>query len=229
MWLVVATALSLTPCPQAVAKSVQHEFTEAWNQRLARYSQEFETARSALPAAMAAFLTADESNAPDLQAKFNALMAASDDLGYRAGRAQMSQSLLKFMDSKPSAERGDLWLQEQVDILGQSGKKARADLDRVKAMKVGENGATADSLLNSLGMAVFFGGAVRGQAEELSLINENLRTYYRVKSQQDAKRRAIWSDALRNIAQSFQDQSRANTGWTAHCTTFGGTTNCSGQ
>ena len=159
MWLVVATALSLTPCPQAVAKSVQHEFTEAWNQRLARYSQEFETARSALPAAMAAFLTADGSNAPDAQAKFNALMAASDDLGYRAGRAQMSQSLLKFMDSKPSAERGDLWLQEQVDILGQSGKKARADLDRVKAMKVGENGATADSLLNSLGMAVFFGGA----------------------------------------------------------------------
>jgi hypothetical protein len=178
---------------------------------------------------MAAFLAAGESNAPDVQAKFNALTAASDDLGYRAGRAQMSQSLLKFMDSKPSAERGELWLQEQINTLGQSAKKARADLDRVNAMKIGDNGTSADSLLNDFGMAIFFGGAVRGQAEELSLINENLRAYYRVKNQQDAERRAVWSDALRNIGQSFQDQSRANTGWTALCTTFGRTTNCPGQ
>lgn len=231
MWLVVATALSLTPCPQAVAKSVQHEFTEAWNQRLARYSQEVETAKSALPTAMAAFRAAAASNAPDLPAKLNALLAASDNLGYRAGRAQMSQTFLQFMAGKPSAERGELWLQEQMDILVQSDKQSRAEFDRVKALKVGENGTTADSLLSSSGAAVFTGGTVRGQVEELSLINENLRTYYRAKGQQDARRRAAWSEALKNIGQSFQDQSRANlnTGWSAHCSTFGSTTNCTGN
>jgi len=227
--VVAAAATLLSPTTIAAAKSVHSEFMTAWTERYTRYDQEYKASQSALKVAGDQFWTAAAANAPDLRSKLDALYAASDDLGYRAGRAEMNQTLLQFIDKKPSAERAELWLQDQMDKLRQAQAATKGQFERAAAMKVGENGATSQTIISSTGTAIFTGGTIRGQVAELALINDNLATYYQAKTQQDAERRARWRAALGAMGQSLQAQAQANRGWMAHCTTVGNSTNCMGM
>lgn len=226
-----AAIVVMSPTGTATAKSVHSEFMEAWSQRHDRYDGEFKTAQAGLKSASEQLWAAAAANAPDLRAKLDALFSATDDLGYRAGRADMNQTLLQFIEKKPSAERAELWLQDQMDKMRQAQAAAKEAFDRASAIKIGENGETEQSKLTSMGKAIFAGGTLRGQTAELTLINDNLATYYQAKTQQDAERRARWRAALGAFGQSMQAQAQAqaNRNWMAHCTTVGNSTNCMGM
>lgn len=231
--IIAAAAVMMSPAGTSAAKSVHSEYMEAWGERHDRYDGEFKTAEAGLKTAGEQFWAAAAANAPDLRARLDALFAATDDLGYRAGRAEMNQSLLQFIANKPSAQRADLWLQDQMDKMRQAQAAAKGQFDQASAIKIGENGETPQSKLTSMGKAIFAGGALRGQTAELTLINDNLATYYQAKTQQDAERRARWRAALGAFGQSMQAQAQAqaqaNRSWTAHCTTVGNSTNCMGM
>jgi len=151
---------------------------------------------------------------------------STDEVGYLAGRSQLSSDLIAFMKKKPSAERAELWLQEQIHRLTDEQNVLQVDVDNLGKMKVGENGVTSEALFKANGMIVFKQGTLRGQIEELILMNDNLGSYYRAKGQQDADRRQKWAAILGSIGQSLQQQSTVNQSRMINCTTTGNTTNC---
>ncbi|HMU20650.1 MAG TPA: hypothetical protein PKC48_00090 [Sphingorhabdus sp.] len=224
---VIALGLLLAnPVYVAQAKSVHSEFVEAWQERLKRYEASSVLAGQQLQSDAHLFFNTPAPDEATTIAKLEAVFKSTDEVGYLAGRSQLSSDLIAFMKKKPSAERAELWLQEQIHRLTDEERALKVEVDSVGQMKIGDNGVTTESLFKANGMAVFKQGALRGQIEELALMNDNLGSYYRAKGQQDADRRQKWAAILGSIGQSLQQQSNDNRSRMVNCTTTGNTTNC---
>lgn len=223
---VVATLMVTAPSQELAARSVHSEFVEAWQERLKRYELSSDNAGEKLKSRAQEFFNSEGVDDSILQTRLAAVFDATDEVGVLSGRSQLSSDLIALMKKKPSAERAELWIQEQVHRLTEEDKSIKTEFDALSKMKVGENGVTSESLFKANGMAIFKLGALRGQIEELALLNDNLASYYQAKNQQDADRRQKWKAILGSIGNSLQQQSNYNRSRMINCTTVGNSTNC---
>lgn len=223
---ILAALVTAMPMQPLLARSVHTEFVEAWQERLKRYELSSEKAGEQLKSRAQDFFGSSDTDETVLQAKLAAVFDATDEVGVLAGRSQLSSDLITLMKKKPSAERAEFWIQEQVHRLTDEDKSLKTEFDALSRMKIGENGVTSQSLFKANGMAVFKLGTLRGQIEELALVNDNLASYYQAKNQQDADRRQKWKAILGSIGNSLQQQSTYNRSRMINCTTVGNSTNC---
>lgn len=224
--LAAFAAMAFLTAPAVEAKSVSKEFQEAWADREHRYAARADEAKAQLPIAMASLNSADN-DAASTKARLDQLLKVTFGLGYNSARAQVVTDTKAFIDKKPSAERAQLWLQDQADQLRERARSADEKAAVLKTQKLGQNGATTQSMLKNIGMAVFEAATVKGLADELGLIDQNLAIYYPAKNAEDQRRRQARAAVLGAIGQAMQTS--ANQGWMATCTRAGPTTTCMGN
>lgn len=224
--LAAFAAMAFLTAPAVEAKSVSKEFQEAWADREHRYAARADEAKAQLPIAMASLNSADN-DAASTKARLDKLLKVTFDLGYNSARAQVVTDTKAFIDKKPSAERAQLWLQDQADQLRERAQSADEKAAVLKTQKLGQNGATTQSMLKNIGMAIFEAATVKGLADELGLIDQNLAIYYPAKNAEDQRRRQARAAALGAIGQAMQ--ASANQGWAATCTRADQTMSCMGN
>jgi len=222
----LALSLVVVPVSGATAKSVSKEFQEAWTEREQRYAARYREAEDQLPAALAALNdpNADPATTKD---RLDRALRTTFDLGYNSARTQVVTETKAFVEKKPSAERAQLWLQEQADQLRERARSADEKAAVVKNQTPENDSASLQARLKNLGMAVFEAATVKGMADELTLIDQNLAIYYPAKNAEDQRRRQARAAVLGAIGQAMQ--ASANQGWMATCTRAGPTTTCMGN
>ena len=223
---VLALLLSTLPVGTSLAKSVSKEFQEAWAEREQRYAARMEEARTQLPIAMAA-LNSPGNDESSTKARLDHLLKVTFELGYNSARAQVLSDTQAFIYRKPSPARAQLWLQEQAEKLRERAQSAESKAETVKNQKLGLDGATTQTMLRNMGLAVFETATVKGMADEIGLIDQNLTLYYPAKDAEDQRRRQSRAAILGAIGKSMQET--ANQGWMATCTRAGPTTTCMGN
>jgi hypothetical protein len=156
---------------------VSKEFPEAWTDREQRYAARYREAEGQLPAALAALNdpNADPATTKD---RLDRALRTTFDLGYNSARTQVVTETKAFVEKKPSAERAQLWLQEQADQLRERARSADEKAAIVKNQTSQDDSTTLQARLKNLGMAVFEAATVKGMADELTLIDQNLAIYY---------------------------------------------------
>lgn len=232
--LALAFVLCLTaPLGTAEAKSVQKEFVETWTARDARYQADYSSQVDTANASVDAFVKAanTDSSPDDVGTLFSVAMDRVHEASITLGRGKTVHELLELAERKPSAARGELWMQEQVDLL------------RQRQSNLNELQETMTNLGSSAGLSkivevtqkwVQAHGELQGRTEELSLLDLNLASYFKARGEEQAIRSANRRAVFAGIARALQDIP-ANTAMPmigpvrTTCRTFGGVTNCRSQ
>lgn len=229
--IILAVAL-VSASPSIVeAKSVQKEFSQAWEQRDQRYVASTQTALSASETAWNAF--ASNTDADQTFLKLKAAFDATYQARYHEGRQHFLRDFRIHLFSKPSRQITELWMQERIEQIRLSSEGAQrqfatlsqikfTDTDKVKAYIGGSEQALIES------------GHAHGAIDELKLINQNLTVYYQAKDVEDVRnfqRRAAIANALSagftNMGNQYYAAAQRN--WSARCTTINNVISCSGN
>lgn len=208
------------------AESTHKEFSEAWEARETRYSEQFDAANSMAKEKSNEYFQAIIAKKEDVSAETKAMMDAIEASSYLYARGRTLMFLREHMKSKPSAAKTELWMQEMLDLLQGSAKEADRRWAEFNAMKPGDD---LRAYFAALEVALIQSGQTKGEMDELTLIDQNLASYYEARSVEQAKRRTARAAFLSAIGASLQQSSSqavfAPTVRT-RCTTFGGVTNC---
>lgn len=233
--LALAISIPILPIQLAEARSVQDDYQEAWAGRLARYQAEADTGKSAVEAANAKLGTLAE-NDPATSQTVTALFDGVEQWGFAVGRKTALGELQKFMATKPSSQRAELWMQDQSDMIRQFADKTGADAKAIGAMKIGEGGVTVESAFIAYREFRYRLGATRGLLSELELVDKNIASFFQAKSEQDERRRAKRAAFFGAIGEALQENERNNAAmlggsspWMATCSQWGNRTECRGN
>lgn len=226
----VIALLALVSGTGVHARSVHAEFEEAWSARDARYQVQYSSQADAANVAMTSFTDSIKTDASaDVTAElFRVAMDRVHVAAITRGRGKAINELNQLVEKKPSAARGELWMQEQVSGLHQ--RNVEVTRLQVEMQKLsGASGLIA--IVDAMQRWTDGHGELVGRTQELALIDENLSSYYKARSaensQRAASRRAFFAglgDALRDNAA----QAHSPTSWPIQttCRAFGGTTSC---
>lgn len=224
--LVFAVALLAAPISApspAIARNVQKEFAEAWSQREQRYSAAFDSASKAQAAAIDAFTTASQAHSPEAKDLLVSVFDSADAYGAAAGRRAALADFNTLIKDKPSAARIDMWMQEQMAKLKEMGDTAKRDIEALRTA----DAAAPDAIVNAL-KAISYQGLVRGAVQEMSLIDQNLSSYFQAKSSEDLARRQARARFFGALGAALQQSGQTNfpNARMTQCHTTGATTNC---
>lgn len=228
--LLLLCALALQPLgvTPAQAENVRSEFVKAWTEREGQYANQAEAANAHQQAAIQTLAEVSQPNAPDAEPKLKAVLDAASGYGFLNGRRAAIGGFRAFFASKPSQARTEMWMQEQVNYLQGLSRKADSDFNAVRALKPAE---TPDYLMTVL-KAIAMNGLVRGATEETQLIDQNLAVFFQAKTADDARRRQARAAFFGALGASLQQSAQLpafQPTRNVRCTTFGNTTNCSGN
>jgi hypothetical protein len=206
--------------PAAIAASTYKEFGQAWAQRDARYVEEHGRLDKVAREATAHFLKAPASPAA-LEAMMTSIKAAS----YADGRGNMLRDLRIAMDSKPSSAGIEMWLQERIDGVRRETEVVQAKFDGVRSID-----PNTDRYLEEVVAAVVMSATLRGKAEELRLLEQNLSSYLRAQGEEDIQRREARARVLGAIGAALSQPAFAmppvQPRRTTNCQTYGALTQC---
>lgn len=226
----IIAGLLLVSATSVSAKSVQQEFKAAWVEREAIYQADEEKSQAALIQSIEAFNDNIGVSEEEDKRDIFQMLDVTQDLGYRQGRLVMIQSLIAFMETKPSPSRMEMWLQEQTDTVKLQEPSIRAQYITAAEMDASKEPEGGIAIVKAHGLARLSHGQFLGQVDELLLINQNVNTYFSALSAQDQRRAAKRADFFARLgaaARSF-DAPQSNN-WSATCTQMGMFTNCHGN
>ena len=219
MRLILLVLMSLTMATPVVA-SVYKDFVKVWDERDRTYRAEREAlerkAQSAAERALYSLTSADAAAGEDLIIALNAAWSLSE----LVGRGQMLYVFREHMAAKPSAALSELWMQGKVDEL----RRKQAEADTIESeMQIlrGRDTITARHWIAAHESLSMMRGNISGQASELTLINQNLTTYYRAQSQEVSVGRAVLAAALLGVASSVRDSQQNTQRRSADCARTG--------
>lgn len=230
-YTILAVVLASAVPAVAEAKSAQKEFSQAWEDRDQRYVTSTQSALSASQSAWEAFAsnTDPDQTFPKLKAAFDATYQAR----YHEGRQHFLRDFRIHMSSKPSRQLTDLWMQERIEQIRLSSEGAQRQFATLSQIKFTDTDKVKTYISGSE-QAIIESGHAHGAIDELKLLNQNLAVYYQAKDAEEVRnsqRRAAIADALgaglTNMSNQYYAASQRN--WSARCTTYGNTTNCSGN
>jgi hypothetical protein len=210
----------------AAASSLQKEFSASWEGRMQQYRLQETSADAAEKSAIEAYVQAINTKGAEEQAgrAASVMLAASSQMGFVKGRIIALTGFRGFFASKPSQVRTEVFMQERASDLQDLVKKAQTDYDVAKAA----NPEPAPAYLSNLLAAIRLNGLARGVTQELSLIDQNLGSYYKAKSVADDERRQARAHLLATLAGSLQPPPTTDSKFPAsvRCQTYGTVTNC---
>lgn len=204
------------------AKSVHKDFKEAWEKRYERYEQEWQVLDQSARDTVAKYVAALEVEGADMEQEGAKLKDAMHRASYLYGRYWVLSQLRKHMDDKPSSVSSELWMQEKVSEVQADARTA--DLHWAQLNEMPPDTALMDAL-SKFESAVVGSARVQGVVDELTLIDQNLASYYQGRSKERANRSRIFSAIGSALMQSSNQATFAPTVQT-RCSTYGGITNC---
>lgn len=231
--LLLAAALLVATAPAALqAKSVAKEFQEAWASRSARYEQQAQDARTKLEAGKQLIKTG--SSEQQVRGAIGDALNGTYEYGYYKGRGLALASVQELIKSKPSSVKANLWMQDQIDQLQERARAATQNMEQARSIALNPGNTDPETGVAAMGSAMFESGSVKGVADELALMNQNLSLYFPAKSVEERQKRAAWAGVFQSIGQigqnmTAQSQAMMNRNWSATCSTTGGFTRCSGN
>jgi len=185
--------------------SVYKDFAKAWEERDQTYRGEREAlesrARSSAERAVNALVDSEPTAAEDLVLALSAAWSLSE----LVGRGQMLYALREHMAAKPSAVMSEIWIQGKADGL----RRRQADTDMIEremGILEGRDTIGVQQWIAALERLSMMRGAIAGEAAELSLISQNLATYYRARSDEQARSAELWAGVLAALAGAVQGQ-----------------------
>lgn len=218
---IVFACAALQPI-EVTAKPVQQEFAQAWTDRAARYDEQQKALNQRVEASLQELHEASQAKSPGAKQKTDQFLAALQDGAYMHGRIGLLKELQAHMARKPSAAATELWVQEQTDALRMQADALDKLGERLGADESSEGVKAKMSALAS--SAEFF-----GRLAELSLVDQNLNTFFKAKTARDESRRRARAAFFGALATAFQNNSGST--WTATCVNspLGFSTTCTGN
>lgn len=228
LYLCLAFAFALLVQPAAAhADSTYKEFVQAWTERDARYVEEHDKLDKVAREAIAKFLRTPSSQ-QETESAIEAIKAAS----YVDGRGAMLRDLRIAMEKKPSNGKIELWLQDRMETLRRDSEALQARFDALRVKREGGE-ATGDSYFQEAVNAITAAATLRGKAEELRLIEQNLSSYVRAQGDEDLQRREARARMFGAISAALSGAASTpppiQQGWTTRCDTYGAQTQCRTQ
>lgn len=224
----VLFALFLAISGPAVGRSVRDEFEPLWASRLSQYQAEHVAASQRVKDAAQPPSDSDPTRA---DAHYANLLQALVANGEVKGREQVVSDLIAHMRKKPSAELSEAWIQGLADRVKRDRDDFNSRNDTLKKQGAAKLISPKEYFEDTFTLAAT-AGIIRGRAAELALIDQNLRSFYQAKGEQDEQRRRARAAFFGALAGSFgSTPAPPSTPWTATCQTsvFGNSTTCRGQ
>ncbi len=193
LWTAAASASALKDLKRLLESRAQ-QYTEQ------RPALEQRTQESAT-AAVRSIQSADRSAAEAL----NTALGETRQLSYLYGRYQTLWALREHMETKPSLATSETWLQGQVEAI--RAKIASADATEA-ALKRSVPGSDVPLLswVGSIERLAQDRGYSEGATAELSLINEDLRTYYAARAEEHENAVRLRTALLAAFAMALSQQ-----------------------
>lgn len=208
----------------AAYADVRSDMMELWTGRAATYEgqkasnlQQREIAISAL-----AEVKSDEDARTGILKAYDATFTH----GYSTGRAEALSHAREFFRKKRSAGAAEIWMQDQVSEMKQAAQEARSKLEATKDFP-DSMGLTAK--LNATLAAIGKSGIVRGQIDELNLLDGNMASYYRAKNGEEQARREARSRIFGALAAAFTPPDDRSIHVTCRQSMLGTTVQCTGN
>lgn len=204
MRTIYLAALSLMIASPATA-STYKDFVKVWDARDATYRAERAAldanAQSAAARAVEALVAADPEASEDLVLALTAAWSLSE----LVGRGQMLFQLREHMAEKPSAALSEAWLQGKADEIRRRAVDADLIERQIDVLK-NRDSTSVKLWIAALERLSMMRGNISGMASELLLIDQNLRSYYRARGEENARSAAIWAAALSAVGSSVRDK-----------------------
>lgn len=210
--------------PAIVWASTASDFAKIWSAREASYRAERPALEESAQQKAAVLVAAIKSNTEYGPPEMIAALTSARQLSELAGRGMFLYEFREHMKAKPSAFVSEAWMQERVSELKTLSIAADDYEAQVRAMQPGKNVSFVD-WVGALEKLVMMRGDLNGRVQEMTLVDQNLDSYYAAKRQADARRR----DFLRAFGQALATQQRSVQNWSAFCTTNGRNTTCLGN
>lgn len=210
--LVLLSLVAATPA----AASAYRDFVGVWDARDATYRAEREALDARAKSSATRAVEALVMSAPEAPEDLVVALAAAWSLSELVGRGQTLWALREHMASRPSAALSEAWMQGKVDELRR--RLAEADMiERQIDILKGRDTVSVQHWIAALEQLSMMRGNISGAAAELTLIDQNLRSYYRAQSREPSGLAVtLWAgvlDALRSATRrsqdDFQDRSAA--------------------
>ena len=203
-----------------VHASVYKDFVRIWDARDKTYRSERAALESRAQAsaerAINALIVSDPAAPEDLVLALTAAWSLSE----LVGRGQMLHVFREHMAEKPSAALSEIWLQGKVDELRR--RQAETDLiEREMEILKGRDTTSVKTWIAALERLSMIRGSLSGEASELALIDQNLVTYYRARSEERAEAHAGWAAVLLTLAGAAQASQRDTQHRSAACARTG--------
>lgn len=228
--VLLAAATVSSPGP-AIAKSVSAVFSDTWEQRQAKYTAEYASDQGRFNSAASSMSKALDAGDSNFGPALDELIRVSTAMGYADGRLGTIKSLRMLMAEKPKQLAIELWLQDQADTLKRASADLSAQIQATAAQQPRENGATANTQLQTMTLRYILIGQINGRIDELLLDRANLSSFLSAKNAERQRRRA----AVDAVSQGLSDYSqrllslKPPPAWSATCSTTGGFTRCTGH
>ena len=187
-----------------IGASVYSDFVKVWEERDRTYRSEREAlerrAQSTADRSIESLVGADPAAGDDLVVALSAAWTLSE----LVGRGQMLYTFREHMAARPSAALSELWLQGKVDEL----RRKQAEADTVEGemeFLQGHDTISVKQWIAAHERLAMLRGNIAGQASELSLINQNLTTYYRAREDEVSPGRTLLGAALLGLLAGVRD------------------------
>lgn len=207
-----------------VHASTASDFSKIWSERDKTYRAERSSLEETALQKATVLVTAINNNGDVGSSDIISALIAARQLSELYGKGTFLYEFREHMKTKPSVWVSEAWMQEKVSELKTRSIAADDFESQVRAMQPGKNVSFHD-WIRATEKLVMMRGELNGRVQEMTLVDQNLGSFYQAKRQADEKRR----DFLRAFGQALASQQNAVQNWSASCTTFGRTTNCTGN
>jgi len=187
----------------AAVASAYKDFSKVWEQRETTYRGERPgleaRAKSSADAAVKALILNDPNGPQDL----GLALAAAWSLSELVGRGQTLWALREHMAGRPSVQLSEAWLQGKIDELQR--KEAEADMiaEQMQMLKARDD-VSVQQWIAALEQLSMMRGSISGAAAELTLIQQNLESYYSARAGETIQKRALIGSVLSALAATSQ-------------------------
>jgi hypothetical protein len=232
MRIVIGLALWATLSASAAASSVRKDFEGIWSAREADYSASEQASATQEHDDTLKFVETFKSNGPTLAPDFQSLMAVSFSHAQATARYKLLKEFEAFMATKPSAAGGQARMQGKIAQVQPAVAPAAAEETRLASVKIGID-EPAGQWVQEKARAAQISGMLSGLVAELTLIDQNLRSFYEGRSieQQQASetRRRILGGLAAGLAAAAAATPPPPRNFSVMCTQTGSFTNCNGS
>ena len=216
--------LALVSAGSVVQASTASDFSKIWSARDAAYRSERVGLDANAKQKADILVTAINNNSDFGSSEITAALTAARQLSELIGKGTFLYEFREHMKTKPSAYVSEAWMQERASELKTRSIAADDYEGQVRTMQPGKN-ISFVNWVGAMERLVMMRGELNGRIQEMTLVDQNLGSFYKAKRQADEKRR----DFLRAFGQALASQQSAVQNWSASCTTIGRTTNCIGN